>query len=211
MAKKTAKGGGSPLPKIEIKLAITAGEGEELLQTLQARFEKNIGRHPDLAWAEIQAKLAAQPGKLGSLYAMENTGGEPDVIGFDQKTGEYLFVDCSAQSPQGRRSICYDGEAQAEREKKGVHPAGNALDLAAAMGIEILDEDQYRALQELGEFDTTTSSWIATPPGDQGTGWGPLCRPALRPDLRLPQQRAFFLFSPRLPRHPAGIGSGCLN
>ena len=163
MPKTPAKGGGSPLPKIEIKLAITAGEGEELLQTLQARFEKNIGRHPDLAWAEIQAKLAAQPGKLGSLYAMENTGGEPDVIGFDQKTGEYLFVDCSAQSPQGRRSICYDGEAQAEREKKGVHPAGNALDLAAAMGIEILDEDQYQALQELGEFDTTTSSWIATP------------------------------------------------
>ena len=163
MAKKPAKGVGSPLSEIEIKLAFTAGEGEKLLQTLQDRFEKNISRHPDLAWAEIQAKLAAQPGKVGSLYAMENTGGEPDVIGFDQKTGEYLFVDCSAQSPQGRRSICYDGEAQAEREKKGVHPAGNALDLAAAMGIEILDEDQYRALQELGEFDTTTSSWIATP------------------------------------------------
>jgi hypothetical protein len=94
---------------------------------------------------------------------MESTGGEPDVVGYDKETGEYLFCDCSAQSPKGRRSICYDGEAQEEREKKGVHPAGNAIDMAVAMGIELLNEDQYRALQRLGEFDTTTSSWIQTP------------------------------------------------
>ena len=158
------KGGGSPIPKIEIKLDITPEQGEELLATLQARFENNLNRHPDLTWPEIQAKLEAHPEKLSSLFAMENTGGEPDVIGFDQKTDEYIFCDCSAQSPTGRRKICYDRDAQNEREKKDVLPAGNALDLAAAMGTELLDEDQYRALQKLGEFDTTTSSWIVTPP-----------------------------------------------
>jgi hypothetical protein len=164
MAKEPAKVESRPIPGIEIKLAFSQDEREELFQTLQKRFEKNRDRHQGLAWSEISAKLEAHPEKLSSLYAMERTGGEPDVVGLNQETGEYTFVDCSIQSPQGRRSICYDGEAQAEREKKSVHPAGNALDLAAAMGIKLLDESQYRALQELGEFDTTTSSWIATPP-----------------------------------------------
>jgi hypothetical protein len=164
MLKQPAKGGGGPIPSIEIRLDISPEQGEELLTTLQDRFEEHPDRHLDLTWPEIQAKLEAHPEKLSSLYAMENTGGEPDVVGFDQKTGEYIFYDCSAQSPEGRRKICYDQEAQNEREKNGVHPAGNAQNLAAAMGIELLDEDQYRVLQELGEFDTTTSSWIATPP-----------------------------------------------
>jgi hypothetical protein len=164
MPKQQGKGGGSPIPKIEINVDFSQKQGEELLATLQARFSKHMNRHQDLAWTEIQAKLEAHTAKLSSLHAMENTGGEPDVVGFDPETGEYIFYDCAAQSPIGRRKICYDRAAEKEREKKGVHLAGNALDLAAAMGIELLNEDQYRALQQLGEFDTTTSSWIATPP-----------------------------------------------
>ncbi len=164
MAEKPTKGGSRPLPRIEINLAITQEEGQELLTTLRVRFEENMTRHQGLSWPEIGVKLEAQPDKLSSLSGMESTLGEPDVVGFDKKTGEYIFYDCSAQSPQGRRSICYDGEAQEEREKKGVHPAGNAIDLAAALGIDLLNEDQYRELQQLGEFDTTTSSWIKTPP-----------------------------------------------
>ena len=163
MAKKPSKGHGRPIPRIEINLELSPEQGEELLKTLKIRFEKNMNRHKGLEWPKIQAKLEAHPEKLPSLHAMESTGGEPDVVGYDEKTGEYVFYDCSAQSPKGRRRICYDGEAQEEREKKGVHPAGNAMDIAAAMGIELLNEDQYRALQKLGEFDTTTSSWIQTP------------------------------------------------
>ena len=136
---------------------------EELLGTLKTRFEKNMNRHKGLEWPKIQAKLEAHPERLSSLNAMESTGGEPDVVGYDKDTGEYIYYDCSAESPIGRRSICYDREGQKEREKKGVHPAGNAVDLAAAMGIELLNEDQYRELQKLGEFDTKTSSWIQTP------------------------------------------------
>ena len=163
MAKKTSKGASGPIPSVEISLELGPGQGEELNERLRLRFEKNMNRHKGLEWPEIQAKLEAQPEKLSSLQAMESTGGEPDVVGYDEETGEYIFCDCSAESPQGRRSICYDGAGQEEREKKGVHPAGNAVELAAAMGIELLDEDQYRALQELGEFDTKTSSWIQTP------------------------------------------------
>jgi len=163
MAKRPSKGSGQPIPKVEVNLEFSPEQGEELLNTLQVRFERNMNRHQGLEWPKIQAKLEAHPEKLSSLHAMESTGGEPDVVGYDEETGEYIFVDCSAQSPKGRRSICYDGEGQQEREKKGVHPAGNAIDLAAAMGIELLNEDQYRALQRLGEFDTTTSSWIQTP------------------------------------------------
>lgn len=163
MAKKSSKGNGRPIAKVEIDSELSPEQGEELLQTLKDRFEKQMNRHEGLEWAKIQAKLEAHPEKLSSLHAMESTGGEPDVVGYDKETGEYIFYDCSAQSPEGRRSICYDGEAQEEREKKGVHPAGNAMDLAAAMGIELLDEDQYRELQKLGEFDTRTSSWIQTP------------------------------------------------
>ena len=164
MAKKSSKGNGRPIPKIETNLELSPKQGEELLKTLQVRFEQNTSRHKGLEWPKIQARLEAHPEKLSSLKAMESTGGEPDVVGYDKKTGEYIFYDCSAESPRGRRSVCYDGEGQEEREKKGVHPAGNAIDIAAAMGIELLNEDQYRALQKLGEFDTKTSSWIQTPP-----------------------------------------------
>ena len=163
MAKKSSKGSGKPIPKIKIDLEFSPEQREELLKTLQVRFEKNMNRHKGLEWSKIQAKLETQPEKLSSLHAMENTGGEPDVVGYDKKTGEYIFYDCSAESPKDRRSICYDREGQAEREKQGVHPAGNAVDLAAAMGIELLNEDQYRALQKLGEFDTKTESWIQAP------------------------------------------------
>jgi hypothetical protein len=134
---------------------------EVLLRTLQTRFEKNKQRHPELDWAEVQARLEAQPENLWSLQEMERTGGEPDVVGQDPATGEYLFYDCAAESPKGRRSLCYDREAQESR--KDHPPAGNALDLAAAMGIELLTEEQYRALQKLGEFDLKTSSWVQTP------------------------------------------------
>jgi len=140
-----------------------AKQRQELLKALKARFEKNRHRHQGLEWAPVQAKLEANPEKLWSLYEMERTGGEPDVGGYDKKTGEYIFYDCSAESPMGRRNVCYDREGQAAREKQGVHPAGNALDMAAAMGIALLTEQQYRELQKLGPFDTKTSSWVKTP------------------------------------------------
>lgn len=134
---------------------------EELIGTLQARFEKNLNRHKGLDWAKVQAKLAANPKKLWSLHEMEKTGGEPDVVGYDKKTGEYLFYDCSAESPKGRRNLCYDRAAlEARKEFK---PADTALDMAAAMGIEVLTEEQYHGLQQLGKFDTKTSSWLKTP------------------------------------------------
>jgi hypothetical protein len=163
MAKKSFKGNGKPIPKIEIDRELSPEQAEELLKTLQNRFERNMNRHQGLEWPNIRARLEAHPEKLSSLKAMESTGGEPDVVGYDEKTGEYIFYDCSTQSPDGRRSICYDREGQEEREKKGVFPAGNAVDLAAAMGIELLNEDQYRELQKLGEFDTKTESWLQAP------------------------------------------------
>ena len=164
MAKKSSTGSGQPIPKVEISLEVSPEKGEELITTLRVRFEDNMNRHKGLEWPKIQAKLEAHPEKLSSLNAMESTGGEPDVVGYDKRSGDYIFCDCSVESPAGRRNICYDGEAQEEREKKGVHPAGNAIDLASAMDIELLDEDQYRELQQLGEFDAKTSSWIHTPP-----------------------------------------------
>ena len=163
MAKKSSKGSGSSIPKVEVQLAFSSEQGEALLKTMQDRFEQYMNRHEGLEWTEIQEKLDAHPEKLSSLFAMESTGGEPDVVGYDDQTKEYIFVDCSAESPAGRRSICYDGEGQAEREKKGIYPAGNAVDLAAAMGITLLDEARYRELQKIGKFDTRTSSWIQTP------------------------------------------------
>ncbi len=175
MAKKSSKGSGKPIPKIEINLELSPEQREELLKTLKVRFEKNMNRHKGLEWSKIQAKLEAHPEKLSSLNAMESSGGEPDVVGYDRKTGEYIFYDCSAESPQGRRSICYDGEAQEEREKKGVHPAGNAIDLAAAMGIALLTEEEYRALQQLGNFDTKTESWVKTPTDIRKLGGALFC------------------------------------
>jgi hypothetical protein len=133
----------------------------EFLTELKARFEESMKRHKGLEWAKVQAKLEADANKLWSLSEMERTGGEPDVVGFDKKTGEYIFYDCSAESPQGRRSLCYDREAlDARKEHK---PKDSAIDLAAALGIELLTEEQYRELQRLGEFDTKTSSWVKTP------------------------------------------------
>jgi len=138
-------------------------QSEELLSILKARFEKNIDRHLGLDWANVQVKLEANPENLWSLNEMERTGGEPDVVGYDEKTDEYIFIDCSPETPKDRRNIVYDRKGQDERNKKGVYPKGNAIDLAATMGIEILTEEQYRELQKLGEFDTKTQSWIKTP------------------------------------------------
>ena len=143
------------------KKALPAEQREQLLKTLKTRFEKNMNRHKGLEWAKVQAKLEADPEKLWSLHEMESTGGEPDVVGHDQKTGEYIFYDCSAESPKGRRSLCYDREALESRKEH--KPENNAMDMAAAMGIELLTEEQYLQLQQLGEFDTKTSSWVKTP------------------------------------------------
>ena len=144
-----------------VKKDLPAKQRGELLSTLKARFEKNMNRHKGADWARVQARLEANPEKLWSLNEMETTGGEPDVVGHDQKTGEYIFYDCSAESPKGRRSICYDREAlEARKEHK---PKDSAMDMANAMRIEMLTEEQYRQLQKLGEFDTKTSSWIKTP------------------------------------------------
>jgi hypothetical protein len=143
------------------KKELSPEQREELLRTLKARFEKNMNRHKGLEWAKVQAKLEANTEKLWSLSEMERTGGEPDVVGHDKKTGEYIFYDCSAESPKGRRSVCYDREGQESRKEH--KPENNAIDMAAAMGIELLAEEQYRELQKLGNFDTKTSSWVKTP------------------------------------------------
>lgn len=163
MAKKPSAGHGRPIPRIEINLRLLPGQGAALLKVLQVRFGNNMSRHESLEWPEILAKLEAHPEKLSSLYVMESTGGEPDVVGYDDETGKYIFYDCSTESPKGRRNVCYDGKGQEAREKKDIYPAGNAVDIAAAMGIELLNEAQYRALQRLGAHDTRTSSWIQTP------------------------------------------------
>ena len=148
-------------------------EREELLGVLKARFEKNMNRHQGLEWATVQMKLEGNADKLWSLHEMERTGGEPDVVGQDSEAGHYIFCDCSAESPQGRRSVCYDREAlEARKEHK---PKDSAVDMAAAMGIEILAEDQYRALQALGNFDTRTSSWVKTPPEIRKLGGALFC------------------------------------
>ena len=143
------------------KKKLSPSQREELLSLLKARFEKNSNRHKGLDWAKVQAKLEATTEKLWSLHEMERTGGEPDVVGQDKKTGEYLFFDCSAESPKGRRSVCYDLEGQESRKEH--QPENNAIDMAAAMGIELLTEEQYRDLQQFGNFDAKTSSWVKTP------------------------------------------------
>src|SRR5437660_8616302 len=155
------------------KKELSPEQREELLRALKARFEKNMDRHKDLNWAKVQAKLEANTEKLWSLHEMERTGGEPDVIGHDKKTGEYIFCDCSAESPKGRRSVCYDREAlEARKEHK---PEDNVIDMAAAMGIELLAEKQYRELQKLGNFDTKTSSWVKTPSDIRKLGGALFC------------------------------------
>jgi hypothetical protein len=146
---------------------------EELLRALKARFEKNMNRHKGLEWAQVQAKLEANAERLWSLNEMERTGGEPDVIGRYNRAGEYIFCDCSAESPKGRRSICYDREALDSRKEH--KPEDNAVDMAAAMGIELLTEEQYRALQKLGNFDTKTSSWVKTPSDIRKLGGALFC------------------------------------
>ena len=152
---------------------ITPAQREELLSTLKSRFEKNMNRHKGLDWSKVQTKLEADPEKLWSLNEMERTGGEPDVVGHDKKTGEFIFYDCSAESPKGRRSICYDREAlEARKEQK---PKDSALNMAAAMRIELLTEEQYRELQKLGDFDTKTSSWIKTPADIRKLGGALFC------------------------------------
>ena len=146
---------------------------EKLLGTLKARFEKNMNYHKGLEWAKVQTKLVANPEKLWSLNEMETTGGEPDVVGYDNKTDEYIFFDCSAESPKGRRSLCYDGEALESRKEH--KPKNSAIDMASAFGIEILTEEQYRKFQELGDFDTKTSSWVKTPANIRKLGGAIFC------------------------------------
>jgi hypothetical protein len=154
-------------------MSLTKSQSQSLISTLKVRFEKNMSRHKGLAWAQVETRILADPKKLRSLHEMESTGGEPDVIGQDRKTGEILFCDCSAESPDGRRSLCFDREALDSRKEN--KPAGNAMDMAAAMGIELLSETQYRALQKLGCFDVKTSSWIATPPEIRKLGGALFC------------------------------------
>lgn len=155
------------------KRDLSPEQREELLRALKARFEKNMNRHKGLAWAPVQAKLEANAEKLWSLHEMERTGGEPDVAGHDKRTSEYIFYDCSAESPKGRRSFCYDREALESRKEN--KPNGSALDMAAAMGIELLTEERYRELQRLGNFDTKTSSWVKTPSDIRKLGGALFC------------------------------------
>ncbi|PJZ57852.1 DUF4256 domain-containing protein [Leptospira barantonii] len=150
------------------KKKLTPDQNEELLKTLKTRFEKNKKRHKDLEWTKVQTRLESNPEKLQSLYEMESTGGEPDVVEYDSKTGEFVFYDCSAETPKGRRSVCYDREALDSRKEH--KRADNVIDMTRAMGIELLTEEQYRLLQKLGEFDLKTSSWIVTPPSIRKLG-----------------------------------------
>ena len=155
------------------KKKLSTEQHEELLKVLKARFEKHKVRHKDIAWDKVQARLEAHPAKLWSLDEMEATGGEPDVVGYDKKTGEYIFYDCSAESPKGRRSICYDHEALESRKEH--KPENSAIEMAADMGVELLTEAQYRELQELGNFDTKTSSWVQTPADIRKLGGALFC------------------------------------
>ena len=158
---------------LKTKKELSSEQREELLRALKARFEKNMNRHEGLEWAKVKARLEANPEKLWSLSEMERTGGEPDVVGHDKKTGEYIFFDCSPESPKGRRSLCYDREALDSRKEN--KPKNTAVDMAAAMGIELLTEEQYRELQKLGNFDTKTSSWVKTPSDIRKLGGALFC------------------------------------
>jgi len=165
------KGRGFSLKKGKSQLS--PEQQEKLLEILKTRFEKNMNRHNGLEWEKVQAKLETNTEKLWSLYEMERTGGEPDVVGFDKETGEFIFYDCSPESPKGRRSVCYDREALESRKKH--KPQNNAIDMARDMGIEILSEEQYRELQKLGHFDTKTSSWVKTPENIRKLGGAIFC------------------------------------
>jgi hypothetical protein len=155
------------------KRKLSSEQSDELLKVLKTRFDKNTNRHKGLNWAEVQAKLVANPAKLWSLHEMEISGGEPDLVGHDKKTGEYVFYDCSAESPKGRRSICYDDEALESRKEN--KPKDSAMNMAADMGIEILTEQEYRELQQLGTFDLKTSSWVQTPAAIRKLGGALFC------------------------------------
>lgn len=155
------------------KKELSSWQTEALIKTLKSRFDKNMNRHKDAEWNKVQSRLEANPEKLWSLNEMELTGGEPDVIGYDKKTGEYIFCDCSAESPKERRSLCYDDDALASRKEH--KPEGSAIDMASSMGIEVLTEEQYRQLQQLGSFDLKTSSWIQTPPAIRKLGGALFC------------------------------------
>ena len=155
------------------KVSVSGKQSEELLRALRARFEKNMDRHKGLVWTEVQARLEANRGRLWSLSEMERTGGEPDVVGHDKKSNEYVFNDCSAESPSGRRSLCYDRDALESR--KEAKPKNSALNLASAMGIELLTEEEYRGLQKLGAFDSKTSSWVNTPSDIRKLGGALFC------------------------------------
>ncbi len=155
------------------KKKLSPEQRKELLTALKARFEKNVKRHKGIEWDKVKAKLEANPEKLWSLDDMETTGGEPDVVGYDKKTGEYIFYDCSEESPKGRRSLCYDHKALESRKEH--KPKNSAMEMAAEMGIELLTEDQYRELQELGNFDTKTSSWVLTPSNIRKLGGAVFC------------------------------------
>jgi hypothetical protein len=155
------------------KHELSLEESEQLLSMLRGRFEKNMSRHKGIEWSKIEARLEGDAEKMWSLNEMEKTGGEPDVVGYDKKSGEFIFYDCSAESPKGRRSVCYDGTALESRKEH--KPEDNAVDMAAAMGIELLTEEQYRELQMLGNFDTKTSSWITTPPEIRKLGGALFC------------------------------------
>lgn len=159
--KDAARKRGGSKPRGRGSVGLSPQVRDELLKTLSMRFEKNLNRHQGIAWVDVKARLEANPAKLLSLWEMERTGGEPDIVGHDETTGEYIVCDCSAESPKGRRSFCYDREAWVSRKEN--LPANNAVDMAAAMGIDILTEEEYRELQTLGEFDTKTSSWVRTP------------------------------------------------
>ena len=155
------------------KKKLSADERAELLNTLKARFEKNMNRHKGLDWTKVKAKLEADATRLSSLNEMETSGGEPDVVGYDKKTGEYIFYDCSAESPKGRRSLCYDREALESRKEH--KPANSAVAMATDMGVELLNEEQYRELQQLGKFDLKTSSWVKTPSNIRELGGALYC------------------------------------
>jgi hypothetical protein len=161
------------MKSVQTKKELSPEQREELLKAMKARFEKNMNRHEGLEWAKVKAKLEANDEKLWSLSEMERTGGEPDVVGHDERTGEYIFHDCSAESPKDRRSLCYDREALESRKEN--KPKNSAVDMAAAMGIELLTEEQYRELQKVGNFDTKTSSWVKTPPNVRKLGGALFC------------------------------------